>query len=119
MTKEFSGNICLELGCSECCNPVKVNVSRVFCLGTADPFLRMECILVPERHHETIRLAAYRCKNFNSSSGLCRDYDNRPEVCRNTRCLAFAVASKEERLEIIARIKGEKFIRVPFGRRRM
>ncbi len=44
-------------------------------------------ILVPESHPDTVRLKTFDCLNFDRATGMCHDYENRPEICRNTSCL--------------------------------
>ena len=44
-------------------------------------------ILAPESLPD-IKIYTYNCKNFDNQSGQCADYDNRPNICRNTTCIS-------------------------------
>jgi Fe-S-cluster containining protein len=107
-TKEVD-SICLKYGCSACCNPVKVN-NRVKINDL--PFIDREEVLIPENYMESVRLRSYYCPIFNPSTGMCNDYQNRPEICRNTKCAAFETRSKKKQSRIIEEIKAERYIRI-------
>lgn len=104
-------NICLTHGCSECCNPVKIDSKYI--IGDDHPFFVFSGeILIPEKHPESIRLKTYTCKFFDQEKGVCKDYKNRPSICKNTICVAFNTNIFSEQAEIIDGIKREKFFRV-------
>lgn len=83
---------CLEKNCSWCCNPVKVikffpeNKIPVNKEGKKIWQKRNE-ILIPENQIDTTRIDTYNCDNFDSQTGQCKDYTNRPEICKNTSCI--------------------------------
>lgn len=106
-------NICLQYGCSVCCNPVKINSCRLMGELNKAPFIDLGHMLISVKHPGSIRLKSYKCLNFNPQTGLCRDYFNRPDICRNTKCLAFDETSVEKQVDIIKRIKAEEFIKIP------
>lgn len=103
-------SICLQHKCSACCNPVKID-SRII-IDKSLPFVDLGCILIPKNHPDTIRLKTYRCEFYNPETGLCRDYANRPDICRNTFCMGFVVA-ETERIMVISAIKNEEFFSIP------
>ena len=83
---------CLEKKCSICCNPVKV--SQNFPedklpkdKGGKDIWKFNNELLAPEDEIDTTRLRAYECKYYNKKTGKCDEYENRPEICRNTSCI--------------------------------
>ncbi len=41
---------------------------------------------VSEDTPDGIKLNAYECENFDDNTGLCKDYENRPEICQNSTC---------------------------------
>lgn len=112
----IEGSICLLYGCSKCCSPVKIDCRRAALMRIeATPFIDRGEILAPEEHIDSIRLRSYECINFDQETGLCRDYLNRPNVCRNTVCEAFYADTETKIAEMIAKIKDEKFITIkPF-----
>lgn len=104
-------NICLFHKCCSCCNPVKINAKML--IGTSEYlFIDLEKMFVPAEHPDTIKLKIYRCINFNSKTGLCNDYENRPDICKNTQCSVFNTADPKKQSEIIEKIKSEKFLRI-------
>ena len=105
-------NLCLDYGCSECCNPVKINSWIIINARRELPFVDLNEIFIPEQHPDSVRLKTYKCHFFNPSTGLCDNYANRPNICRNTECFAFQIADKKKRLELIKFIQSEKFIKV-------
>ncbi len=83
---------CLEKNCSWCCNPVKV--ARFFPEDKIPTdkngekiWQKRKELLIPEDQIDTARLETYDCVNFNKETGRCRDYENRPEICKNTSCI--------------------------------
>lgn len=106
-------NICLLFECSMCCNPVKIDSRKIILTETSGlPFVEMGGLLIPESHPDSIKLKQYKCVNFNPATGLCTDYFNRPQICRNTTCIAFGVSGKKDQERIICEIKNEKFFNV-------
>lgn len=88
-------NFCLEKECSKCCNPVKIwrkkNVAnrieipkdtegKDLWVATGEEWAPLESV-------DTDRVDIYNCKNFDEKTGLCKDYENRPEICKTTNCV--------------------------------
>lgn len=89
---------CLDFKCSSCCDPVKMKYPP----GRRDEWLSwfsvpqnnagekiwipLEGNRAPKWVSRNIRLQLYTCINFDKENGLCKDYDNRPDQCRNTNC---------------------------------
>ncbi len=44
-------------------------------------------ILVPERGIDTERVFTYDCAHFDRLTGKCLEYENRPDIWRNTSCV--------------------------------
>lgn len=85
---------CLDKECSWCCNPVKIDSKKILNgmvlpkdINGDDLFQKRGEVLLPEEKIETSKVFAYDCKNFDKDSGLCNDYENRPEICRNATCI--------------------------------
>ncbi len=86
---------CLEKHCSWCCNPVKIDrrkgVVSEFDIPKDsegnDLWIKTGEELAPEEKIETVRIDTYECKNFNKETGLCEDYENRPQICKNSGCV--------------------------------
>ena len=86
---------CLEKKCSWCCDPVKIGFSKR--QGFDDSILDKENlrdiwedtgeILVPEENIDTDRIKTFKCVNYDKESGKCKDYERRPNICRNTSCV--------------------------------
>lgn len=105
-------NICLFYKCCNCCNPVKIDAKKMLSGENEYFFINLEEMLISEEHPDTVKLKTYQCINFNSKTGLCNDYENRPDICRNTKCLAFRTTDPKRQSEIIDKIKSEKFLRI-------
>jgi Fe-S-cluster containining protein len=87
---------CLDKNCSWCCDPVKIGFPKGVGLNEVLPkkdkngndiWEATSEILVPESCPETMMVKIFRCVNYDKDAGQCRDYDNRPDVCRNTSCI--------------------------------
>lgn len=87
---------CLDRQCSWCCNPVKISMRKgvnpsVIPIPKNEKgeelFKKRDEVLVPENHPDTARVHTFDCINFDSKTGLCKDYENRPDICRNTSCI--------------------------------
>ncbi len=87
---------CLEKGCSFCCNPVAIDERQIKNIGEenlpADKngdslFSSRKEILYSKKNPDSTKFMTFNCKNFDSNTGLCRDYENRPDLCRNTSCI--------------------------------
>lgn len=86
---------CLDKNCSWCCNPVKIGFNqRVGCSGETpkdkngkDVWEETGEILIPESHPETVAIKVFKCVNYDKDAGRCKDYENRPDTCRNTSCI--------------------------------
>jgi Fe-S-cluster containining protein len=80
---------CLEKQCTWCCNPVKVPKDfpdKEMPVDKGGNQIWHECgeIIAPENHIETVKIKTFDCVNLDAKTGKCRDYENRPEICRNT-----------------------------------
>ena len=42
---------------------------------------------IPEDHPETVKLAIFECINYDKEKKECKDYKNRPKICRNSWCI--------------------------------
>ena len=109
-------NICLLYNCSECCNPVKINSLRLITERDNLPFIELKEMLILEKYPDRVKLKSYHCSYFNHKTGLCDNYSMRPEICQNTKCLAFQTTDRKKQLAIIKHIKTEKFIRIIFNK---
>jgi len=83
---------CDEKNCSRCCNPVKVPTSfpdeKIPVDNKGEKIWENTGkILIPKKHTDTTRLNTYECKNYDKKTGKCLDYENRPDICRNTSCV--------------------------------
>ncbi|OGN07863.1 MAG: hypothetical protein A2750_00220 [Candidatus Yanofskybacteria bacterium RIFCSPHIGHO2_01_FULL_45_42] len=81
---------CLDKNCSWCCNPVKVprflppdKLPKD--KGGQPLWTKRKELLVPE--DSQTKLETYYCKNYDSATGKCTDYENRPDICKNTECV--------------------------------
>ncbi len=108
-------NVCQKHGCSDCCSPVKLRGYAVIELEKiGKPFVSTGEIYIPESRPDTVRLHTFECLNFDSENGRCLDYENRPEICRNTKCGAFFTPHEDEQRKIIDRYRNEKFMVLKF-----
>jgi len=106
-------NPCLKFGCSECCKPVKMRKGFKQHVGDKIkdlPFDERGEIWIPENHPDTVKIETYNCRLHDEKTGKCLDYENRPEICRNTTCAAFDTNDKNEQRQAIEDAKKEKFI---------
>lgn len=110
---EKDGDICKKHGCSHCCNPVRINrlISARFDERSDElPFEKLDEVHIPVCELETTRLEAYKCKNHDPKTGLCKDYINRPDICKNSRCSALDVEDEDEQRKLIQEERGQEFI---------
>lgn len=47
----------------------------------------MKEIRAPDKCIDTIRIQVYRCLLYDPKTGLCKNYERRPKICRNTSCI--------------------------------
>lgn len=87
---------CKEKNCWWCCDPVKISF-RKWC----DPsnitvpkdknnnplWIAKEEIWVPETNIDTTRIQIYQCILYDKDKKVCKDHENRPNICRNTSCV--------------------------------
>jgi len=106
---------CVEKNCSACCNPVKV--ARFFpkekIPKDADGnglWQKREELLIPQDQPEETKLETYDCKNFDQINGLCKDYENRPNICKKAGCVDKDSSESEE--EQFKKLSGQKFIKI-------
>ena len=67
-------------------------------------------VWIPENHPDTVKIETYNCRRHDEKTGKCLDYENRPEICRNTTCGAFDTDDENEQRQAIEAVKKEKFI---------
>ncbi len=110
---------CLEKNCSWCCNPVKIGFNKRTGLSDfkipkdengKDIWEETDNILAPENHPETIIVKEFKCVNHDKENNRCRDYENRPDICRNTSCIS--PESKESIEEQHKKMTSEKFLKM-------
>ncbi len=106
---------CLEKNCSHCCDPVKVG--RFFSEEDVPInkdgnkiWMGKNELLVSVDVPDGQKLKTYNCVNFDAQTGKCKDYNNRPEICRNTSCVS--ADSTESIDEQHTKFVGEKFISI-------
>lgn len=83
---------CQDKQCSWCCDPVKLRYGfpekQIPKDKDGDPlWVKRPEILIPKTAPDTDRIETFDCKNFEPETGLCADYDNRPDICRNSSCI--------------------------------
>lgn len=83
---------CLDKNCSWCCDPVRVNQTFPDNKIPRDKnndkiWVERDEILIPELHPETVKLKTFDCVNLDNETGKCKDYENRPEICKNSGCI--------------------------------
>ncbi len=85
---------CTDKNCSFCCNPVKINKKAIvngleLPKGEDGNSLWKERgeIIAPEEAIEKVKIVTFDCVNYDKDTGKCLDYENRPEICRNTTCI--------------------------------
>jgi Fe-S-cluster containining protein len=67
-------------------------------------------ILIPEDEVDRTRLKSYDCVNLDKATGRCRDYENRPLICRKASCISRD--SKESIDEQHKKMTKRKFISI-------
>lgn len=85
---------CTDKNCSICCNPVKMN-QRAIINGLELPkdkegndlWKSRGEIIAPEDRVEKVRIATFDCVNYDKDTGKCLDYENRPDICKDTTCV--------------------------------
>ncbi|MCC6639434.1 YkgJ family cysteine cluster protein, partial [Candidatus Falkowbacteria bacterium] len=86
-----------------CCNPVKIERSVYWSIPKhklkdargEQVFTQNQKVLIPASNPDKGRVLTFKCKNFDSETGRCLDYNNRPEICKNTMC----VKSSDENID--------------------
>jgi len=87
---------CVLEKCSWCCDPVKIGPRskhapselKIPVDASGNPlWKKREEVLVPADDFETQVIDTYDCVNFDKETGLCADYENRPEICKSTICI--------------------------------
>ncbi|HAL49844.1 MAG: hypothetical protein UU40_C0004G0022 [Candidatus Uhrbacteria bacterium GW2011_GWD2_41_121] len=107
------GEICKKHGCSNCCNPVRVDKrisNRIDSQISELPFRKLDETHIPVDELETTRLDVYQCENHDPESGLCKDYENRPDICRNSRCRALDELDEGKQKRFIDEERNQEFI---------
>lgn len=107
---------CKDKNCNFCCNPVKID-KRLIDRGLILPkdeygndlFIERNEYLIPEKNIDTVKLKTFDCRNFDKETGLCKDYENRPNICRNTSCINNSEKSIDEQY---SELVDTKFIKI-------
>lgn len=105
---------CLDKNCSQCCNPVKMKRFMPPELVPKDKdgndlWKKKEELLVPTDNPED-KLETYDCKNFDSETGKCLDYENRPDICKRSGCVD--PDSTESESEQFKKASDKKFFKI-------
>ncbi|MCX6731833.1 MAG: YkgJ family cysteine cluster protein [Candidatus Parcubacteria bacterium] len=106
---------CIDKNCSICCNPVKV---RRFFPKEMIPgdtkgnklWQKRRELLIPESQSEEVKIETYDCKNFDQKTGLCKDYEHRPDIRRKSGCVD--INSSVPANEQFKKIQKRKFITI-------
>ncbi|TSC91066.1 MAG: hypothetical protein CEN90_614 [Parcubacteria group bacterium Licking1014_17] len=108
---------CLGKNCSWCCNPVKVHENfpddMVPTNEKGEKIWRdKKETIIPESSIERgrpIRIKTFECANLDKKTGKCKDYENRPDICRKTSCIdENSIKPIDEQYKEMV---GEKFIK--------
>ncbi len=82
---------CIEKNCSWCCNPVKIIKFTLKELPKdkygKDLRTLIEEERIPKDKPDGVRLQIYECLLLDKNTELCKDYKNRPEICKNSSCI--------------------------------
>ncbi|KKS67682.1 MAG: hypothetical protein UV36_C0004G0007 [Parcubacteria group bacterium GW2011_GWC2_42_6] len=79
---------CLEMGCSWCCDPVKIPMYNYCRIGSIPDIFKIRSEVWASVSAPDSKIKIFDCLLFDSKTGKCRDYENRPKTCRNSTCLA-------------------------------
>ena len=119
MEKEHKLGPCTDKNCSWCCDPVKVHQffpdEKIPVNAKGEKIWKERNELLIPENSETMRLKTLDCINLDKETGLCKDYENRPEICKDTSCID--PNSKESVDEQHAKQTGEKFIKLEIRKR--
>ena len=113
MEKFPSGEFCRQHSCSDCCKVVKMKKGFKSHIGEGLkdlPFKDRKEIWISEKHPETVKLETFDCDLYDEKDGLCKDYENRRDICKKTTCTARVTEDVEKQKELIKKFKQEKFI---------
>lgn len=106
---------CIDKNCSWCCNPVKVRAgfpeSKIPKNKSGEPIWHKRAeILVPEEHPDTVRLETYDCDHLDHETGRCKEYEDRPEICKSSGCVD--ETSSESEGEQYKKTVEQKFLKI-------
>ncbi|MBI5254767.1 YkgJ family cysteine cluster protein [Candidatus Falkowbacteria bacterium] len=104
-------NPCFHNECGRfCCKPVKVRAFTQLDEKAKEKFKHIGRF-ARESCPDSYKLDFYSCKEFDEQTGKCKDYENRPDLCKNTKCGLFDCKNEEERKRLL---KGhrEKFYEI-------
>ncbi len=112
---------CLDKKCSWCCDPIRVKRSFPNDKIPRDKdgkkiWIDREEIQIPESHPDTVKLKTFDCVNLDNETGECKDYQHRPEICKNSGCIN--EASSESIDQQHKKTINEKFISISQGKRK-
>ena len=102
----------IDKNCSFCCNPVKID-KRIIVNGLRLPkdkngkslWKERDEILAPEDTMEKVKIATFDCINYDENTGKCLDYENRPEICRNTTCITDQSGDVDDQHKKVTEVK--------------
>lgn len=84
---------CKEKWCARCCDPVKISFKKGYDPSKipvpkdsdGNPLrIAKDEIWAPEIDIDTKRVQIYDCLLYDKDNKNCKDYENRPKICRNT-----------------------------------
>jgi Fe-S-cluster containining protein len=108
MEKPNKHGPCEDKNCGFCCDPVKIRVGVPVEIPkdkNGNPIWKdRNEIIAPEDKIDTTRIKTYDCVNFDKSTNKCLDYENRPDICRNTSCITDKNGSIDEQHEKVTKV---------------
>jgi Fe-S-cluster containining protein len=87
---------CIEKKCWRCCNPVKISFRKGYDSSEISVpkdtdghplWISEKEIRAPENNVDTTRIQIYTCLLYDKNNKTCKDYEHRPNICRNTSCI--------------------------------
>jgi Fe-S-cluster containining protein len=83
--------LCLEKWCFWCCDPVKIIRFTLKKIPKDKTWKNLRILLneqrIPKTHPDTVKIDLYKCLLLDKKTWLCKDYQNRPEICKNSWCI--------------------------------
>lgn len=87
---------CLDKNCSWCCDPVKIGSTKGRGFSDFnkpkdkngnDIWKDTGETWIPESQPDSVRVMTFNCINHDKENNRCKDYENRPDICRKTSCV--------------------------------